>query len=55
MMKVIQGDYDNIVSRIDNRDNGEIKIVLSAGFHIIGTVVLNGEIYVELLKTKEDK
>ena len=55
MMKVIQGDYDNIVSRIDNRDNGEIKIVLSAGFHIIGTVVLNGEIYVELLKTKEGK
>lgn len=47
-------DYHTIRTRIDSRDNSEIKIVLSAGFYIIGTVSYKGKISVELLKTKED-
>ncbi len=53
IIKAVMKDYNTVVSRIDNKDNGEIKIVLSAGFHIIGTMFHNDEISVELLKTKE--
>ncbi|KKM81776.1 hypothetical protein LCGC14_1326390 [marine sediment metagenome] len=54
IINAVQADYDVIRSRIDNKDNAEIKIVLSAGFHIIGTVSYKDEIAVELLKIKED-
>jgi len=47
-------DYPIVRSRIDNQDNDEIKIVLSAGFRIIGTMSYNNEVSVELLKIKED-
>ncbi len=47
-------DYSIVSSTIDNQDNAEIKIVLSAGFHIIGTKSYKGEISVEILKTRED-
>ncbi len=46
-------DYRQCISRIDNKDNAEIKMVLSAGFHIIGTRTYKDTISVELIKTRE--
>lgn len=54
IIKAIHVDFKYIVSRIDNKDNAEIKIVLSAGFHIIGTMSMGDEVSVELLKIRED-
>ncbi len=54
IIKGVMNDYDVIRTRIDNKDNAEIKIVLNAGFHIIGTVTYGSEIAVELLKIKEE-
>lgn len=53
MIKEVMKDYDVVMSRIDSKDNGPIKILLSAGFHIIGTVSYKNSIVVELMKTKE--
>ncbi len=47
-------DYPVVSSSIDNQDNGEIRMVLSAGFNIIGTKSYKNEISVEILKTRED-
>jgi len=47
-------DYPVITTRISNKDNAEIKIVLSAGFHIVGTKTYKDDISVEILKTRED-
>ncbi len=54
IIKGIEKDYKYIVSRIDNKDNAEIKIVLSSGFHIVGTKTYKDEIAVEILKIRED-
>jgi len=46
-------DYPVITTRLDNEDNDEIKIVLSAGFHIIGTKTYKDAVSVEILKIRE--
>jgi hypothetical protein len=54
ILEVISDNHDVIRTRIDNKDNGEIKMMLNAGFHIIGTVTYGSEIAVELLKIREN-
>lgn len=54
IVKAVHKDYKCIRTRIDNKDNGEIKMILSLGFHIIGTVSYKDEIAIELLKIMED-
>ncbi len=53
MIKHIQKDFENIICRIDNKNNSAIKIILSNGFHIIGTTIDKDIVSVELLKTRE--
>ncbi len=53
IIKGVHKNYDTIMSRISNKDNGPIKILLSTGFHIIGTVQYKGDLVVELLKKRE--
>jgi len=52
IVKGIEEDYNTIQIRVCNKDNGEIKLVLSAGFHIIGTIAHKGDLVVELIKVK---
>lgn len=53
IIKAVEKDYRIIRTRIDNKDNAEIKMILSVGFKIIGTVTHGSEIAVELLKIRE--
>jgi hypothetical protein len=53
ILKGVMVDYNSVMTRKDSSKNEPIKILLSAGFHIVGTVFYQGEIAVELLKTKE--
>jgi hypothetical protein len=53
IINVIQEDFKNIISRIDNKNNDALKIALSNGFHVIGTTVYDGNIAVELLRIRE--
>ena len=53
MIRAIQKDFKNIICKIDNKNNSAIKIVLSNGFHIIGTTTVKDIISVELLKARE--
>lgn len=53
ILAVVMENNKVVRTRIDNRDNAEIKMILSVGFHIIGTVTYGSEIAVELLKIRE--
>lgn len=50
MIKAIHRDFKNITTRADTKKNDMIKILLSAGFHIVGTKAYNETSVVELLK-----
>jgi len=53
IIKAVEKDYKYIISRIDSEDNAEVKIVLGAGFRIIGTMAIGNKVSIELLKVRE--
>ena len=55
IIKGIHEHYKIITCRIRNDLNGSIKIVLDTGFNIVGTNHDGNDIYVELIKIREDK
>ncbi len=54
ILKGVFEDYDTVMTRVCNQKNDSIKILLNAGFHIIGTVSYQSNVAVELQKTKEN-
>ena len=54
ILKGVFKDYDTVMTRVCNQKNDSIKILLNAGFHIIGTVSYQGNVVVELQKDKEN-
>ncbi len=53
MIKTIHQDFKNITIRDDSKNNDMIRVLLGAGFHVIGTRTDNNTVFVELLKTDE--
>ena len=53
ILKTIHKDFKNIITRADTSKNDMIKLLLSAGFRIIGTKAEGDLMVVELLKTDE--
>jgi hypothetical protein len=54
ILKGVLKDHDNVMTKVLNTKIDSIKILLSLGFLIIGTVTYSGYTMVELHKTKEN-
>ena len=53
IIKTIHKDFHNITILVDNQNNDMIKILLSVGFHITGSVTEYDTVSVRLLRTDE--